>query len=71
MPASTRKPGAANRAFEILRAMLNTARQWGELRESVPDACANIAKNKRKPVARYLNREERLCINLGSYVVLC
>ena len=56
--ASAGKPGAANRAFEILRAMLNTARQWGELRESVPDACANIVKNPRKPVARYLNREE-------------
>ena len=38
--------------------MLNTARQWGELRESVPDACANIVKNPRRPVARYLNREE-------------
>ena len=56
--ASAEKPGAANRAFEILRALLNTARQWGELRESVPDACANIVKNKAKPVARYLNREE-------------
>ena len=56
--ASAEKPGAANRAYEILRAMLNTARQWGELRESVPDACANIVKNRRKPVARYLNREE-------------
>ena len=56
--ASAEKPGAANRAFEILRAMLNTARQWGELGESVPDACANIVKNKRKPVARYLNREQ-------------
>ena len=47
-----------NRAYEILRAMLNSARQWGELRESVPDACANIVKNPRRPVARYLNREE-------------
>ena len=56
--ASAEKPGAANRAFEILRAMLNAARQWGELGESVPDACANIVKNKAKPVARYLNREE-------------
>ena len=56
--ASAEQPGAANRAFEILRAMLNTARQWGELRESIPDACANIFKNKSKPVARYLNREE-------------
>ena len=55
--ASAEKPGAANRAFEILRAMLNTARQWGELGDSVSDACANIVKNPRRPVARYLNRE--------------
>ena len=56
--ASTEKPGAANRAYEILRAMLNTARQWGELAQTVPDACAHIVKNPPKPVARYLNREE-------------
>ena len=51
-------PGAANRAFGILRAMLGTARQWGDIGESVPDACANIVMNPRRPVARYLNREE-------------
>ncbi len=56
--ASASRPGAANRAFEILRAMLRTARQWGELGEHVPDACANIVVNPRKPVARFLNREE-------------
>lgn len=56
--ASADKPGAANRAFEILRAMLRTARQWGVLGEHVPDACANIVKNPRRPVARYLNRAE-------------
>ena len=56
--ASAEKPGAANRAFKILRAMLAAARQWGELGEQVPDACANIAKNPRRPVARFLNREE-------------
>ena len=56
--ASADRPGAANRAFEILRAMLATARQWGELGEHVPDACANIVMNPRRPVARYLNREE-------------
>ena len=56
--ASAEKPGAANRAYEILRAMLNSARQWVKLGESVPDACANIVKNPRRPVARYLNREE-------------
>ena len=51
-------PGSANRAFEILRAMLRTARQWGELPESVPDACANIVMNPRRPVARYLDDAE-------------
>ena len=56
--ASVAKPGAANRAFEILRAMLRTARQWGEIGEHVPDACANIVRNPRRPVARYLNRAE-------------
>ena len=56
--ASADKPGAANRAFEILRAMLITARQWGELGEHVPDACANIVMNPRRPVARFLGRDE-------------
>ncbi len=56
--ASAERPGAANRAFDILRAMLRTARQWGELGEHVPDACANIAVNPKKPVARYLDRDE-------------
>ncbi len=56
--ASTDKPGAANRAFEILRAMLASARQWGDLGEHVPDACANIVRNPHRPDARYLDREE-------------
>lgn len=56
--ASVDKPGAANRAFEILRAMLKSARQWGDLREQVPDACANIVRNPRRPVARFLDRAE-------------
>ena len=56
--ASVDRPGAANRAFEILHAMLAAARQWGELDEHVPDACANIVKNPRRPVARFLSREQ-------------
>ncbi len=56
--ASVDKPGAANRAFEILRAMLASARQWGELGGHVPDACANIVRNPRRPVARFLRAEE-------------
>ena len=67
--ASADRPGAANRAFEILRAMLAAARQWGELGEHVPDACANIVRNPRRPVARYLDRAEleRLGAVLGRH----
>ena len=56
--ASADRPGAANGALEILRAMLDAARQWGEIGEHIPDPCANIAKNPRRPVARYLDRTE-------------
>ena len=56
--ASVEKPGAANRAFEILRAMLKSARQWGDIGEHVPDACANIVRNPRRSVARHLDRSE-------------
>ena len=56
--ASVDRPGAANRAFEILRAMLRTARQWGELPGDAPDPCANIVMNPKRPVARYLSGEE-------------
>ena len=38
--------------------MLAAARQWGEIGEHVPDACTNIFKNSRRPVARYLDRAE-------------
>ena len=34
------------------------ARQWGDLPDRVPNACANIVKNPRQPVARYLDRAE-------------
>ncbi len=56
--ASAARPGAANRAFEILRVMLWAAGQWGHLGAQVPDVCVSLVKNPRKPVARYLNREE-------------
>ena len=45
-----------NRAFDILRATLQTTRQWGDLGEHVPDACANITANPKKPVARNLDQ---------------
>ena len=61
--ASADKPGAANRAFEILRAMLRTARRWGEFAEDVPDACANVVKNPRRPIARHLSAGELMRLN--------
>ena len=67
--ASVDRPGAANRAFEILRTMLRTARQWGELPEDAPDPCANIVMNPRRPVARHLTREE--LERLGTVLDAC
>ena len=55
--ASRDKPGAANRAFEILRAMMNRAEEWG-LRERGTNPCLGIAKNPRKQVARFLDADE-------------
>ncbi len=55
--ASKDQPGAANRAFEILRAMMNRAEEWG-LRERDSNPCLGIAKNPRKQVARFLDADE-------------
>ena len=55
--ASKDKPGAANRAFEILRAMINRAEEWG-LRERGSNPCLGIAKNPRNNVARFLDTDE-------------
>ena len=55
--ASRDRPGAANRAFEILRAMMNRAEEWG-LRERGSNPCLGIAKNPRNNVARFLDMDE-------------
>ena len=55
--ASKDKPGAANRALEILRAMMFRAEEWG-LRERDTNPCLGIAMNPRKPVARFLDTDE-------------
>ena len=55
--ASGDKPGAANRALEILRAMMNRAEEWG-LRERGSNPCIGIAKNPRNNVARFLDADE-------------
>ena len=51
------RPGAANRAFEILRAMMYRAEEWG-LRERDTNPCLGIAKNPRNHIARFLDADE-------------
>ena len=55
--ASRDKPGAANRALEILRAMMFRAEEWG-LRERGSNPCLGIAKSPRNHVARFLDAGE-------------
>ena len=55
--ASRDRPGAANRAFEILRAMMFRAEEW-ELRERDTNPCLGIAKNPRNRIARFLDADE-------------
>ena len=55
--ASRDRPGAANRAFEILRAMMFRAEEWG-WRERGTNPCLGIAKNPRRNVARFLDAGE-------------
>ena len=55
--ASRDRPGAANRAFEILRSMMFRAEEWG-LRERDTNPCLGIAKNPKHSIARFLDADE-------------
>ena len=55
--ASKDRPGAANRAFEILRSMMFRAEEWS-LRERGANPCLGIKKNPRNPIARFLDADE-------------
>ena len=55
--ASRDMPGAANRALEILRAMMFRAEEWG-LRERGSNPCLGIGKNPRNCIARFLDADE-------------
>ena len=66
--ASRDKPGAANRAFEILRAMMFRAEEWG-LRERDSNPCLGIAKNPRNHAARFLDINE--LARLGQALDAC
>ena len=51
------RPGAANRAFEILRSMMFRAEECG-FRERGTNPCIGIRKNPRRNVARFLDTDE-------------
>ncbi|MDE0129881.1 MAG: tyrosine-type recombinase/integrase [Gammaproteobacteria bacterium] len=55
--ASRDYPGAANRAFEILRSMMFRAEECG-LRERGTNPCIGIRKNPRRNIARCLGTDE-------------
>ncbi|MDE0049419.1 MAG: tyrosine-type recombinase/integrase [Rhodospirillales bacterium] len=55
--ASRDWPGAANRALEILRAMMFRAEEWG-WRAPGTNPCLGIRMNPKKPVARFLDTGE-------------
>ena len=55
--ASENRPGAANRAFEILRSMMFRAEEWG-LRERNTNPCLGIKKNPRNSIAQFLDADE-------------
>ena len=55
--ASKDRPGAANRAFEILRSMMFRAEEWG-LRERGSNPCLGTRKNPRNNIARFLDADE-------------
>ena len=55
--ASRDKPGAANRALDILRSMMFRAEEW-RLRERDTNPCLGVRMNAKKPVARFLDTQE-------------
>ena len=55
--ASKDRPGAANRALEILRAMMFRAEDWG-LRERDTNPCLGIRHNPKRSIARFLDTDE-------------
>ena len=62
--ASSDRPGAANRVFQILRAMMFRAGERG-MRERDTDRCLGIAKNPRNNVAWFLDSDELARLGRG------
>jgi hypothetical protein len=55
--SDTGGPGAGNRAFEILRTMMNRAEAWG-YREECSNPCRGIRPNRRRKFECFLSNEE-------------
>ena len=73
--ASAERPGAANRAFDILRAMLKTARQWGEncargRMENMIKDHKLYTKSDRTSCHRWEANQFRLFLHTGAYWLL-
>ena len=51
------RPGAANRAFEILRSLMFWAEEYG-FRDLGTNPCLGIRKNPRRDIARFLDTDE-------------
>ncbi len=50
-------PGAANRAFDLLRAVMNKAAEWS-IRPEGSNPCASLRTNKRRKCERFLSDQE-------------
>ncbi|MGI9488715.1 MAG: tyrosine-type recombinase/integrase [Geminicoccaceae bacterium] len=66
------RPGGANRAFHILRDMLNRAREWELIPEGMTNPCRGIVLNRSAPRGRLLNQEQlqRLGATLDRYALI-
>ncbi len=51
---SRRSPGGANRVLDVLRAMLNTARDQNALAKNTPDPTSGVKRNRPKSVGQVL-----------------
>jgi integrase len=63
-------PGAANRSFEILRALMNKAEHWGHRPEGT-NPCAGLRTNRKRRMERHLTEGElarlgRALANVGD-----
>lgn len=66
------RPGGANRALDILRDMLNRAREWEMISEGMTNPCRGIVLNRSAPRGRLLNQEQlqRLGATLDRYALI-